>query len=565
MAADRLAALEGPDDPAGGAPLPQTGKRRPAGDWLQCWYIIIAAAFLASCAGAVLAVVELRGGTVVTWARSCLLYGAVAAPGWVGIILWRTVRQARRQRAFRDIEGLLEQLDRQGGQEDVPLRLEAAAVSAKMSAAARGWNRLVSAWDGFQDRLYRTQSEDALGQFLCSYDSQRLLGILEILPDGVVLLDEQGTIILANRACEGKVSKPLGEFIGRSVLELFPDENAQRVLQRILAKQTLGAEDHFEVVLLGPHLAGVESDGDAPGDAPPPEPGPEKTAQTASSLEQRLQAGSAVLWVCCYRINQEKDNSEILMILRDVTQQKIQQYGRDMFVAHVSHELRSPLTNIRAYTETLLSDMILDAAAQKESFNVIHEETNRLIRLVNDILDLSRMESGSMQLERGEVVLDRLVRQCVNDVRAGATAKKITLQTTYHPKLPNLYADREKLAVVLNNILSNAIKYTPSGGTIFVETNVDDRYVFLKVTDTGIGIAEKDLDRIFSRFYRVDRRETADIPGSGLGLAITKEIVTLHGGAINVVSELNKGTEMEVKLPLTTVGPVLGSAQSRTE
>ena len=113
---------------------------------------------------------------------------------------------------------------------------------------------------------------------------------------------------------------------------------------------------------------------------------------------------------------------------------------------------------------------------------------------------------------------------------------------------------------MINNVLTNAIKYTPESGTVFVETNVDDRFVYIKVTDTGIGIAAEDIDRIFEKFYRVDREETAEITGSGLGLAICKEIVQMHGGTINITSELNKGTEMEIKLPLTQTGPVLGPA-----
>ena len=204
--------------------------------------------------------------------------------------------------------------------------------------------------------------------------------------------------------------------------------------------------------------------------------------------------------------------------------------------------------------------MVLDERVQKEAFNVINEETSRLIRLVNDVLDLSRMETGSLQLDKGEVLLDRLISQCVNDIKALAGSKQITLQTNYHPKLPNLYADREKLAVVLNNILSNAVKYTPQGGTVFIETNVDERYVYIKVSDTGYGIAAEDINLIFDRFYRVDREETADIPGTGLGLATSKEIVALHGGTINVTSGLDKGTEMVVKLPLVVTGPVLGPA-----
>ncbi|MCP4713008.1 MAG: HAMP domain-containing histidine kinase, partial [Planctomycetes bacterium] len=353
------------------------------------------------------------------------------------------------------------------------------------------------------------------------------------------------------RACEGKISKRLGEFIGRSLHELFDDPNSKQVLTELLDQTNNRSDAGFEVMIpLG--QSGL-----------PEKSANSNTRQTAvyqQSPDQLVQAGATILWVYCQRLNHDRENSDILLTIRDITQRKVNEAGQEAFIAHVSHEMRSPLTNIRAYAETLLSDMVLDAGTQKEAFNVINEETSRLIRLVNDVLDLSNMETGTLSLDKGEVVLDRLVRQCANDVRAAAGSKKITLQSNYHPKLPKLLADREKLAVVINNLLSNAIKYTPNNGTVFVETNVDDRYVYIKITDTGYGIPEEDREKIFEKFYRIEREETAGIPGSGLGLATAREIAILHGGTINMTSELNKGTEMELKLPLTISGPVLGPA-----
>jgi len=470
-----------------------------------------------------------------------------------GLVLVLFGRFQRHRRTVQAIEANLRELGHISGYEEVLRQLESFPSGAEMPIAARGWNRLVAAVDALRAQSLMKQTGENLGQFLCSYDSQKLLGILDSLPDGIILADAQGLIILANRSCEGKLGRSLSEFIGQSILALFDDPQAKTILEELLSGKNAQRDDFFEVVF-------TPRNGDSfpPGQSQSSEEAEEP--QNASSLEDLLQADGAVLWVCCHRLTSERENSDILLILRDITQQKVSEAGRDAFIAHVSHELRSPLTNIRAYAETLLSDMELDARTQKESFNVINEETARLIRLVNDILDLSHMETGSFRLDKGEVVLDRLVCQCVSDVRASASSKRITLQTNYHPKLPNLFADREKLAVVINNILTNAIKYTTENGTVFVETNVDDRYVYIKVTDTGIGISSQELDRIFEKFYRVDREETAAIPGTGLGLAICKEIVNMHGGTINVASEMNKGTEMEIKLPLTQTGPVLGPA-----
>ncbi|MBN2377530.1 MAG: PAS domain-containing protein [Sedimentisphaerales bacterium] len=461
------------------------------------------------------------------------------------------VRAYRHRKMTHAIEANLVNVIKISDDQEALKSLSAAPVGARLTEACQGWNRLLSALENMEGQDGATSGQNNLGQFLCSYDSQRLLMLIDALPDGIVQADAQGNIILANRACEGMVGRRLSEFIGTSVVELFNDGQAKETLQRLIDLKDHRADDYFEITIPAAPaaVAGVQ-EGSLPDEA---------ETSVAASYDSS-QDSSTSLWVSCHRQVDAGEDGGLLILMRDITQQKAKEQGRDNFISHVSHELRSPLTNIRAYTETLLSDMVLDERVQKEAFNVINEETSRLIRLVNDVLDLSRMETGSLQLDKGEVLLDRLISQCVNDIKALAGSKQITLQTNYHPKLPNLYADREKLAVVLNNILSNAVKYTPQGGTVFIETNVDERYVYIKVTDTGYGIAAEDINLIFDRFYRVNREETADIPGTGLGLATSKEIVALHGGTINVTSGLDKGSEMVVKLPLVVTGPVLGPA-----
>lgn len=267
------------------------------------------------------------------------------------------------------------------------------AATCRMIPVAQGWNTLLLAINELKNAQHTTALDDDAGHLLCTYDAQRLLGLLHSLPDGVVLTDPVGAIVLANRACEGLIGCPLNDILGRSVLQLFDDPAATRHLQNIL--QQAAADDFFEIALAPPHDT--------------------LNAQPSQATTLR---------VYCQRLNTERDDTAVLLTIRDVTQQKMRESGQEHFIDHVSHEFRSPLTNIRAYAETLLSDMVLDAQTQKDAFNVINDETNRLIRLVNDVLDLSRMETGALSLEKGEVVLDRLIPQCVNDVKATATAKK---------------------------------------------------------------------------------------------------------------------------------------------
>ncbi len=460
-----------------------------------------------------------------------LLLGMSAATGAMTVtaaILFHACRSCRR--TLQHLECRLADL----AQNDSENLLESIApfpAGAGQDDAGAGWNRLVDAIDRMlqTDRLRQIQTTQS--QFLCSYDAQRLLGVLDALPDGVLLADPRGNVILANRSCEGILGKHLSEFMHGSILDLLPDSRARQELAQIFEVPFRQANVSMELAL------------------PPKAKTGEEDCRHLKIIARRLQ--------------DTHDQSDILVFLRDITQQKVSDASREDFIAHVSHELRSPLTNIRAYAETLLSDMVLDAQTQKEAFNVINEETSRLVNLVNEVLDLSRMETGSLPLNKGEVVTGRLVEQIVNDLKASAVAQKITIQTNYHPKLPNLFADRDKLAVVLHNILSNAIKYTPEGGTIVVETNISEGFLYIKVSDTGYGIAPEDIDRIFEKFYRVERQETANIPGTGLGLSTAKSIVQMHGGTIHVASELNSGTEMTIQLPITAVGPVLGPAADK--
>ena len=449
------------------------------------------------------------------------------------------------QSNFSELDAVFEPLVEISDSDELLASLESCVISSDVSDFGGVWNRLVAAVDGLRKQRDLEVAQLGVDQYLSIYDSQRLMFVLDSLSDGIILADSVGHIIMANRTCEGKLGRPMSQFAGTSILELFADVESQDILRRFIDSKSLSYGDSFEV-----SLGGVSSD--------VPAEEISEGDQSSSQSSDLLETGETVLRVFCNRINDSDKNGDILIALRDITQQKVSETGRDNFIAHISHELRSPLTNIRAYSETLLSDMLLDATAQKDAYNVINEETARLIRIVNDVLNLSRMESGSLALEKGPVVLDRLIRQSVSDLNGSAAAKKITIQTNYHPKMPNIHADREKLVVVIHNILNNAIKYTPEEGTIFVETNIDERNVYIKIADTGYGIAPSEVSRVFEKFYRVDRSETSDVPGTGLGLAISKEIVLLHGGSINIKSELNQGTEFMIKLPLVVTGPTLG-------
>jgi signal transduction histidine kinase len=243
------------------------------------------------------------------------------------------------------------------------------------------------------------------------------------------------------------------------------------------------------------------------------------------------------------------DTGENILFVQDVTQAKEAERARDQFLYHVTHELRTPLTNIRAYAETLSQGVIDDEQTIRECYNVIMGETQRLNRLVEDILNVSQLEVGTARLDVGEVQLDRLMRTVVQDTQGSADARNIDLVLSLPPKMPQVRGDKERLAVVLTNLVGNAIKYTPEGGRVDVRCAMEDSRVRIAVTDTGIGIQAEDQERIFEKFYRVRDERVSAIPGTGLGLAIVKETIRLHGGAVFVESTPGQGSTFTVSLP----------------
>ncbi len=489
------------------------------------------------------------------WENSRWLTVVGAASGLAGLCLAMLVWSGQRRRQFERLwRSLAENLEKLAHAEETRAaigRLGPLPAGSSAAGVAQGWNRLLGYLERLQSDIETTYAEKHIGHLLNSFEAQQLMMIFEALPVGVMLVNTDGKIVLANRTCEGMLGLPVSRLIECDVTAIYDLPEGHTLIQQLRDGEGIQGENYFDI-----RLKAVPVPGDSSGES-------DGNGLSLIPMATETQEDT-VLRITGHRCGQQAGPGNVSLMIRDITQQKLSESARDGFIAHVSHELRSPLSNIRAYTESLLSNMMLDATAQKEAFNVINEETIRLTRLVNEVLDLSRMEAGTLVLEKGEVVMERLIRQCINDLKAMAAQKSITLQTNYHPKFPNLHADRDKLAVVINNIVSNAIKYTPENGTVFVETGVEERFVTIKVTDTGYGIAPEDIDKIFDKFYRVSRAETSKIPGTGLGLATCKEIVTLHGGTIDVESELNKGSTMIIKLPLTRTGPVLGPAAAES-
>jgi two-component system, OmpR family, phosphate regulon sensor histidine kinase PhoR len=240
-------------------------------------------------------------------------------------------------------------------------------------------------------------------------------------------------------------------------------------------------------------------------------------------------------------------NSAVL-VLHDITElRRLERVRRD-FVANLSHEFKTPLTAIQGFAETLLGGALDDKANRRRFVEIIREHAWRLTRLTDDLLKLSRIEAGRLELELRPVSVEALVNGCVETARLKAQTRGLLIHVDLPEGLPPVRGDGAQLGEVLQNLLDNALQYTPAGGQIDVIARSSAHEVTLTVSDTGIGIPESDLERIFERFYRVDAARSREAGGTGLGLAIARHIVDSHGGRMWVESAVGQGSRFHFSI-----------------
>src|SRR5690606_30086121 len=250
-----------------------------------------------------------------------------------------------------------------------------------------------------------------------------------------------------------------------------------------------------------------------------------------------------------------------VVMLNDVTELRRLEAIRREFVANVSHELKTPITAIRGLVETVLDDEEMPADTRRDFVARIKDQSLRLSTLVTDLLTLSRLESGGELRELAPIDLRPSVRDSVTALAGMAEAKRIRVHTDL-PEYPvRVLGDVESLRLLINNLFDNAIKYTPAGGEVTLRVGIEDTVARLDVIDNGIGIEPKDQERIFQRFYRVDKARSRELGGTGLGLAIVKHVCFAHGGEVGVQSVPGSGSTFSVRLPLAAVL----SASSRSD
>ena len=244
------------------------------------------------------------------------------------------------------------------------------------------------------------------------------------------------------------------------------------------------------------------------------------------------------------------ETSGAVIVLHDITElRKLERIRRD-FVANVSHEFKTPLTAIQGFAETLLAGAIDDPQNRIRFLEIILEHSRRLARLTDDLLKLSKMDADKLELEIRRLSVSVFVESCIETAQRPAANKDLRISVKLPERLPDIAADRRRLAEVLQNLLDNAMQYTPAGGQIMVSASANGAEMTFTVSDTGIGIPQADQPRIFERFYRVDVARSREVGGTGLGLSIAKHLVEAHGGRIWVHSEVGQGSQFYFTVPL---------------
>lgn len=379
------------------------------------------------------------------------------------------------------------------------------------------WNELVELTQQLQKKSQHADATEELSRALQQSGSNALAEALNAAPDGMVYITDENRIeYLNSAACRifGWDADEVKQWTIESATSQGIGERALEIIRNSL--QPDGSYKTFNELL---HLQDEQS---------------------------QMQGSYRVFVLPMHRAHH---NGECLVIVRDVSQQMRAERAREEFVSQVSHELRTPLTNIRAYAETLSSGMFEDPKVMTECYNVITKETRRLSRLVEDILSVSQLEVGTIEITPDTVDLGELLSECVRDIRGLADEKDIDLQLVLPSKMDTIMADRDKLAVVINNLLGNAIKYTLKDGTIIVGVQRAEGNVVITFKDNGIGIDPDDHVRVFEKFQRGNQPEVLSETGSGIGLYTSREIVRRHGGEIDLISEKNEGSTFMVRLP----------------
>ncbi|MGE0474899.1 MAG: sensor histidine kinase [Nitrospirales bacterium] len=438
------------------------------------------------------AMVLVSGGMVWGWPLWAVVLVGCGLLGAAYGLTYRAWKQVSEQQA--DIQAGLRQLKRISGSQE---RLPSPARSGDLNIESVRLNHMV---DQIQTRVADLEEERA-----------KIVAVVENLVEGVLAFDPKGEVLFSNPSA-------------RRILGL-----EAKVLQGLTVWEVIRHQELAGLVEACRHLALHE------------------TRYAEVELHSPV---PMVLEVYALPVPFSNKKQGSVIVLHDVTELRRLEQVRAEFIDNVSHELRTPLTAIVGYLETLLDEQTLDTPNNRKFVQVAHQHAERLSRLVNDLRSLSEIESGNIVVRHEVLQLGSVVEDVCEMFQSQVLKKELQFINHINGTLQVL-TDRDRLIQILVNVVDNAIKYTPAGGTISFQVRMGGERVTLQVRDTGQGIPSRDLSRVTERFYRVDRARSREEGGTGLGLSIVKHLTQLLGGKLRILSEVGKGTTVELDLPVS--------------
>ncbi len=441
------------------------------------------------------------------WSTADLLFPGAVGLGLTALVLGATFYATRRTSGLRRVGSALRAIH--AGEKDH----EILRVADRFGPDAVAWNTLLRA---LHEVVHTPQASQTNRRDTSGRAGHLPGGALDAMPFGLIALDSDRRVMFCNGAAAVMLGINRADMIGEPMSSCEAFAEMQEKIEEVFSGSTPRATMDI--------TRGEETDRD--------------------------------VFRVTMRALRKDDEAAVLLIIEDVTQTRIADEARNSFVAQATHELRTPLTNIRLVVEEAIESGMAENPALSQSLNIINQEVRRLDRVVADMLSVSEIEAASMSLNLDDTPLSRMFADLETDYRAQAEEKSITLTFSLPAKLETIRADREKMALLLHNVLGNAVKYTQEGGHVEFIAEQDADGLTVRIRDDGPGIATEDHERVFQKFYRTDDARISEASGSGLGLALAREIARLHGGDIELESELGHGCEFIIRIPDARSGSV---------
>jgi len=347
---------------------------------------------------------------------------------------------------------------------------------------------------------------------IANEESSKLVTAFASMTEGVMILDAADRIEVVNRAMNNILALRFGDVTGKTLIEVSRSVDLQRAFLTY--------------------------------------------KQTREPVSREITLGSrqpVVLTVSISGIQGDKGSEKTMIVFHDITRLKKLEQVRVDFVANVTHEIRTPLTAILGYLETLREGAIEKPDEARKFIDIILKHAGRLNRLVEDLLTISKIELGEVKINFENTSLADALNNVLPLIEPKAKLKNIAITNLVGEKAPQIKADRDRLAQIFVNVLDNAVKFTPENGKVSVDAKEANGYIVTTISDTGIGIPKEEIERLGERFYRVDKNRSRELGGTGLGLSIVKHLMIAHGGKMEITSQLGQGTKVALYFPLAKV------------